>query len=215
MHDRYAESWYRNVTFVKKTTVTLTSGTQVVQTWYQAGQLPGKLRVDTDLKSRAGILYRDDSTYNFAAGKLVKADTGTNELQLLGFDAYVQSSSRTDARLRRLGFDLTKFHESVWRGVPVYVIGASRGDTTSKQFWVDRDRMLIVRLIENTRQGRADFRFNSYVQSGGGWFATEVEQYVNGKRRLLEEYSQIRTNVVLSDALFDPAKWATVPHWIP
>jgi hypothetical protein len=74
---------------------------------------------------------------------------------------------------------------------------------------------LIVRLLENTRQGRADFRFNDYTAIGGGWIATEVEQYVNGKRRLLEQYSQIRTNIALTDALFDPRKWATAPPWTP
>jgi hypothetical protein len=215
MENRYGTSWYRNVTFLKKTTVTLSSGTQVVQTWYQAIQLPGKLRIDTDLKSKAGVLYSADSTYTFAGGKLVKADTGSNELLLLGFDLYAQPASRSEARLRRLGFDLTKFHEGTWRGVPVYVVGASRGDTTSKQFWVDRERMVVVRLLENTRQGRSDYRFNSVVQSGGGWIATEVEQYVNGKRRLLEENSQIHTNGFLSEATFDPSKWATAPRWMP
>ena len=213
MHDRYASTWYRNLTFVQKTTVTLSSGTQVVQTWYESGQLPGRLRIDTDLASKGGVLYANDSTYNFAGGRLVSADTGLNELLVLGFDVYAQSPARTESTLRRLGFDLTRFHEGVWRGVPVYVVGAARGDTTTRQFWVDRDRLLCVRLLENTRQGRTDFRFNNYGLFGGGWVATEVEQYVNGKRRLLQQYSQIRTNVSLSDALFDPRRWATAPHW--
>ena len=215
MHDRYASTWYRNLTFVQKTTVGLTSGGTLVQTWYEAGQMPGRLRIDTDLASKGGVLYANDSTYTFAGGKLVKADTGFNELLVLGFDVYAQPAARTEVILRRLGFDLSRFHEATWRGVPVYVVGAARGDTTSKQFWVERDRLLFVRLLENTRQGRADFRFNSYTQFGGGWVAAEVEQYVNGKRRLLEQYSQIHTNVALPDALFDPRKWATTPHWAP
>jgi hypothetical protein len=215
MHQRYSATWYRNLTFVQTTTLVLSSGGQVVQTWYEAGQMPGRLRIDTDLRSKGGVLYVDDSTYNFASGKLVKADTGINELLLLSFDIYAQDPSRTESHLRRSGFDLTRFHEEVWHGMPVYVVGAARGDTTSKQFWVDRDRLLFVRLVENTRQGRADFRISGYVQAGGGWVGTEVEQYVNGKRRLLQQYSQIRTNVTLSDALFDPVKWATAAHWVP
>jgi hypothetical protein len=151
MHDRYASTWYRNLTFVQKTTVSLSSGGQVVQTWYEAGQMPGRLRIDTDLASKGGVLYVGDSTYNFAGGKLVKADTGINELFVLGFDLYAQSPARSDAILRRLGFDLTRFHEAVWHGMPVFVVGALRGDTTSKQFWVDRERLLFVRLLENTR----------------------------------------------------------------
>src|SRR5690349_16162414 len=41
IHDRYAATAPRNVTFVQKTTVTLSSGSQIVQTWYAAGELPG------------------------------------------------------------------------------------------------------------------------------------------------------------------------------
>src|SRR5205085_2786322 len=172
--ERYADTWYRNLTFVQKTTVTLTSGGQVVQTWYEAGQMPGRLRIDTDLPSKGGVLYAGDSTYRFTNGKLVSADTGTNELLVLGFDLYAQPPARSEAVLRHLGFDLARFHEATWHGVPVYVVGAARGDTTSKQFWVDRDKLLFVRLLENTRQGRADFRFNNYVQAAGGWVAAEV-----------------------------------------
>jgi len=215
MHDRHAPTWYHSVTFVQKTTVSLSSGGQVVQTWYEAGQLPGHFRIDTDPSSKAGVLYSGDSTYNFAGGKLVKADMELNELLVLGFDVYAQDPERTEAALRGRGFDLARFHEGTWRGMPIYVVGAARGDTTSKQFWVDRDRLLLVRLLENTRQGRSDYRLNEYAAIGGGWIATEVEQYVNGKRRLLEQNSHLRTNIALSDALFNPRKWATVPLWTP
>jgi hypothetical protein len=215
MHDRYAPGWFSDITFVQKTTVSLTSGSQVVQTWYGAGRLPGHWRTDTDLASKGGLLHVGDSTYQFSNGKLVKADTGTNEILLLNFDLDAQSQAGAEALLRRLGLDLTRFHEGVWRGVPVYVLGAVRGDTMSKQLWIDREHLLPIRFLENTRQGHADVRFNKHVQVGGGWIATEIEQYVNGKRRLLEQYSQIRTNVPLSDALFDPHRWATAPHWTP
>ena len=215
MHGRYAPVWYRSLTFVQKTTVSLSSGGQVVQTWYEAGQIPGRLRIDTDLRSKGGILYVNDSTYTFAGGKLVSAETGVNELYVLGFDVYVQPPARTETVLRRLGFNLARFHEGTWRGVPVYVVGAARGDTITKQFWIDRERLLPVRLLENTPQGRADFRFNNYVQAGGGWIPSEVEQYVNGKRRLLQQYSQVRTNITLPDALFDPRRWATAAPWAP
>ena len=211
--DRYLPNWYRSLTFTQKTTLGLPSGGQLVQTYYQAGVIPGRLRIDTDLQSKTGLLFVRDSIYNFTGGKLVRADTGLNELFVLGFDLYAQTPARSEVLLRRLGFDLNRFHESTWRGKQVYVVGASRGDTTSKQFWVERERLLVVRTIGSTRRGRADTRFNEYVQHGGGWVATEVEQFVNGKRTILQELSAIRTGVTLPDALFDPAKWASAPHW--
>jgi hypothetical protein len=214
MRDRYEGKWYRNLTFVQKTVVGLASGTQLPpQTWHEAGILPGRLRIDTDLASKSGVLYAGDSVYRFTNGKLVRADTGTNELLVLGFDVYAQSAARTETVLRRSRFDLSKFHEGTWQGKPVYIVGAARGDSTSKQFWIEKERLLFVRLLMNTAQGRTEFRFNKYVPAGSGWIAMEVEQYVNGKRRLHEEYSNVRTNVTLSPAVFDPAQWATAPHW--
>jgi hypothetical protein len=212
MHARYPE-WYHSVTFIQKTTLVSPSGGEIHQTWYEAGELPGHLRIDTDLASKSGTLFARDSIFSFSQGKLVSSEARLNELLVLGFDAYVQSGDRTDAQLRKLGFDLTRFHESTWQGKPVYVVGALRGDTTSKQFWVDRSDLLFVRLLERGPQGRVDIRFNNYQRAGGGWIATEVVQFVNGSRRLLEQYSDVRTNVVLSDALFGPAQWATVRHW--
>jgi len=128
---------------------------------------------------------------------------------------FSQPATKSEAMLRRMGIDASRFHEGSWRGAAVYVVGAVRGDTSSKQVWVERDRLIPVRLLENTRQGRTDFRFNEYTQAGGQWAPGEIEQYVNGKRRLVERLTQVRTNVSLPDALFDPKRWSSTPHWTP
>ena len=155
------------MSFVQKITVILSSGSQIAQTWYTVGELPGRWRVDTDQSSKNGSLYLGDSTYQFAGGKLAKADTGINEILAVAFDVFAQPAAKSEAMLRRLGIDGTKMHESNWRGAVVYVVGAARGDTIAKQIWVERDRLMPVRLLENTRQGRADFRFNNYTQADG------------------------------------------------
>ena len=213
MHARYAPSWFKTLTYVQKTTLLLPSGGELVQTWYGALSLPGHMRVDTDRKSRSGVLYAGDSVFTFASGKRTSADSRLNDLLVLPFDAYTQPASRTQTELRRLGYDLSKFHEGVWQGRPVYVVGALRGDTTSDQFWLDRERLVVIRVIGSGRQGRTDTRLTNYVQTGGGWVATEVAQLVNGRRRILEVYSDLRTNVALSDDLFDPRTWSSAAHW--
>jgi len=213
MHDRYASSWYHTVTFTQKTTVALPSGGNLVQTWYEAAQLPGRLRIDTDLGSKGGVLYARDSIFTFAGGRLVHADTGTNELLVLGFDVYTQPVARSEAVLRHLGFDLGVFHHGTWNGREVYVVGAVRGDTVSKQFWIDADRLLFVRLLGRSRQGYSDVQFEEYAPAGGGWIADQVAQYVNGKRRLLEQYSGVQTDVSLPAGLFDPKQWA-ITSWV-
>lgn len=212
MRERYG-AWYHTLTFVQRTTLVTPSGGELNQTWYEALELPGRLRIDTDLHSKSGTLFAHDSIFTFSSGKLVRADTGLNELLVLGFDAYTQSSTRTEAQLRGLGFDLGRFHEGTWEGRPVFIVGASAGDTTTKQFWVDKQRLLFVRLLSNDRQGHVDIRFNKYQPIGDGWVAAEVLQLVNGRRRLLEEYSDIHANVPLSAALFDPGEWSVAPRW--
>jgi hypothetical protein len=212
MHDRYPD-WYRTLTFKQKTTLVAPSGGEIHQTWYEAASLPGRLRIDSDLASKSGTLFTRDSIFVFSQGKQVSAQAGLNELLVLGFDAYRQSTARTDAQLRSLGFDLERFHDDVWQGKPVFVVGALRGDTASKQFWIDKATLLFVRVLEHGGQGRVDIRFNKYQRAGDGWVATEVVQLVNGTRRLLEEYTDVRADVPLSDAMFEPKQWAKVRHW--
>lgn len=207
MHSRYIGRWYKTLVFTQTTRITLSSGSEVTQTWREFAAFPGRLRIETDTVSRNGVLYARDSVFTFASGKLVRADTGYNELLVLGFDVYAQPVSRTRSILERKGFDFSKFHETTWQGRPVYVAGAAPGDTMSRQFWVDRERLLLVRLVQRSPQGRQDIRFEDYVPSGDGWLAKRVVQYVNGKVRLRETYVNASTDVTLSPALFDPRQW--------
>src|SRR6266851_5901162 len=46
MHDRYAKSWYANLTFTQKSTTYNADGTNKVETWHEALSLPAKLRID-------------------------------------------------------------------------------------------------------------------------------------------------------------------------
>ena len=219
MHDRYASTWYKNLTFVQQTTNWRPpGGTSTTKTWWEAGMIPGRLRIDTDSISKGdGVIFRADSVYSFAGGKQVGASAGVNELLVLGFDVYGQPVSRTLDVLKTRGFDVTKVHEGTWQGEPVWIVGALAGDTTSKQFWISRDRLIFLRLLQSatTPNGSryVDLRFDKYVKHGGGWVAEEVWQYVDGKPALHEEYSQVRVDVPLDEGIFDPARFSTAQHW--
>lgn len=217
MHGRYAGKWYRTLTFRQTTTIYRPGGGELVQTWHEALRVPGVLRIDTDTLG-SGVLFSGDSVFRFANGRLVRADTGRNELLVLGFDVYGQSAERTERVLRALGFDLSKFHETTWAGKPVYVVGALAGDTTSKQFWVTRDDLLFVRMLqEQTRGGtrfHQDVRFEKYERAGDGWVATEVVSLTNGRRTLTEQYADVRTDVPLSDDVFEARHWSATRHWM-
>ena len=174
MYGRYATSWYHTLTFVQKSTYLKPDGTELrSETWYEALSMPAKLRIDRgDPKDGNGSLYSGDSVYTFNAGKQTRASAQRNALLILGFDVYTQPVARSVDVLKQEGFDLAKFHRDSWQGQSVYVVGALAGDTLSKQFWVDTDNLLFVRLLQPNAQRTVvqDIRFTKYVKQGAaGW----------------------------------------------
>lgn len=216
MHDRYAASWYRTLTFSQTTTLTLPDG-PLSQQWLEAGKFPGRLRIDTDTAHRGGVIYSGDSVYRFADGKLQGARADMNELLILGFDVYTQPVDRTVAILRARGIDLSKVSKGTFNDRPVFIVGATGGDTTAKQFWVDADRLLFVRLLEtvstNSGPRRFDYRFLHYVPYGDAWVSEEVVGLRDGKPSLHEVYANVRVNVPLDDATFDPTQYGKFTPW--
>ena len=212
MHDRYAGKWFTTLTFVQKNTRYLADGRTDTSTWSEALSLPGRLRIDVEPRANGnGNIYRDDTVYVFSNGRLVRQARAPHPLLLLGFDVYFIPVERTIATLRELGFDLARMHEATWQGRPAYVVGASPGDSRARQFWIDRDRLLFVRMLEPSRRDTtrtAEIRFNRYYEVDGGWLAPEVEFLIDGRRDFLEVYTEIKTNVPVADSLFDPSKWS-------
>src|SRR6476646_3458482 len=134
MRERYAGKWYRTLTFRQQTSRLLPNNTWKVETWYEALELPGRLRIDFDPVSGGnGVLYARDSQFVAANGRLVRAEPGINDLLLLGFDVYANPLARTDSLLRRQGFDLARVHEDTLEGRRMLVVGANAGETRRKQ----------------------------------------------------------------------------------
>jgi hypothetical protein len=213
MRDRYAGKWYRTLTFVQKTT--LPDGK--VETWYEALELPGKLRIDiAPLDSMNTILFRNDSMYRFERGKLKDSKPLVHPLMVLGFDVYGAPVLETVRKLRGLNFDLSKLHQTTWQERPTYVVGAEPGDTLSPQFWIDVERLYFVRSLEPSKENPSvinDTRFEKYIPLAGGWLEMEVLFLSNGQQRVKEEYTRPKANVKLDPAIFDPRAWKA-PGWI-
>jgi hypothetical protein len=213
MRERYAGKWYRTLTFTQKTT--LPDGK--VEIWYEALELPGKLRIDVaPLDSGKTLLFRNDSLYVFEQKKLKASQPLIHPLMVLGFDVYQSPVAETVRKLRDLKFDLSKVHETTWKGRPTYVVGALPQDTTSPQFWIDAERLYFVRSLEPSKKDASVINetvFDKYVPLDGGWVELEVLFLANGKQQVKEEYSNTRANVKLDPAIFDPRRW-TAPGWI-
>lgn len=85
----------------------------------------------------------------------------------------------------------------------------------SKQFWIEKKRLLFVRLIQPDRTdatNTAESRSADYRQLPVGLVAARVEFFVDGKNVFSEEYSEILANPKLDPAFFDPKQYAS-QHW--
>lgn len=219
MHDAYAGTWYRTVTFVQ--TSTFPEGR--VETWHEALALPGRLRIDVaPIENGNATIFRNDSVYAFEKGQRERAAALIHPLLLLGFDVYHAPVEETIAKVNSLHIDLSKLHTSTWQGRPVWVIGAEPGDTTATQFWVDGERLVFVRMLEKRPPAAGapeavpaliDTRFNDYQRLAGGWIAPEVVFIVNGRVRLRETYADIRADMDLPAGLFDADEYRK-PGWV-
>ncbi len=211
MHDKYASTWYNTLTFTQKTTLRTPADTMAIETWREKAMVPGKLRIDMERKKGdLTIIFAHDSTYIVYPDSIAR-HAGGNYLLTIGFDVYRQPVDQTVSSLHAEKYSMAPVHEDTWEGRPVYVIGAAAGDTTSRQIWIDKDRLLFVRALgpaagkDSTKTN--DTRFENYVEMpSGGWLSERVEFYRDGKLRQQEEYSDAQTNVALDSALFVPSR---------
>lgn len=210
MHDRYAGNWYHTLSFVQQNTATAPDGRTEHSVWKEYAALPGRLRIDFQPPdSAAGVLFVRDSQFAFSHGRVTSATAFIHPLMVLGFDVYFDAPEQTALKLERLGFDLATVREDTWDGRPVYVVGAKAGDLHTRQFWVDRERLVFVRMLEPGQRDStrtSDIRFNRYRTVGAAWLSAEVAFLVDGKERWLEQYSEIETDRALADSLFDPRR---------
>jgi len=219
MHDAYAGKWYRTLTFVQKTTINRPGQPQRIQTWYESLLSPDRLRIDFgDPAEGNGVIYTADSVYVVRAGKQARAAADGNPFLPFVAGVYTQPLETTLRQIAPYHFDLTRVRQDTWQARPVYVVGTtSAADTTSPQFWVDRDRLVAVRMIlplsPQPNAPPMDIRLDDYVEVSGGWLATRVAMLSNGAPVQTEEYSDWKGNVPLAPEFFDASKWSVVPHW--
>jgi len=216
MHERYQKTWYQTVTFTQKSTTYNADGTSSAETWYEAASVPAKLRIDIGPASDGkGYVLVDGNVSIVKDNKIVAAQRSVNMLLVLGFDVYRQDPETTVKVVKGEGYDLSKLREDAWDGKAAYVVGADKGDEKSRQFWVAKDTMLFVREIEPAREDATklhDIRFIHYQPLAGAWIAAGVEVYSDGRKVFSEDYSEIRANVRLAPAMWDPQQFSTT-HW--
>ena len=215
MHAAYAGRWFRTLVFVQRTHFPNADGTVREETWLEALAAPSRLRIDiAPLDSGRGMLFTADSTYRMQGGRVARAVARPNPFLPFVAAPYTQPPAVTLAQIAREGYDTTRMYASEWRGRPAYVVGALAGDSLTPQFWVDRDRLVVVRMrLPSATGSRPDIHLDGWQQFGASWIATDIDIVVDGRSVQRETYSDVQVDVALDPALFDTAQWAKARHW--
>jgi hypothetical protein len=213
MARRYTGKWYQSLTYTLNNTTYLSGGRERKSQWLAAVSLPGKMRIDYEpFDSHSGVLYTGGKVYVFIEGRRQSLQDGLNASLVLTGDIYTQAVATTVRALDSLGFSLARFRRDTLQGRTVWVVGAATPtDLTTNQFWIDADRLLLVRIIQTEKQGTrtttTDTRFDKYADEGGIPVAHEIRLTRNGQLSFKEEYAAVKVNPTLAPAVFDPAKW--------
>lgn len=212
-YKRYHGKFNSNITFIQINTYYKEDGTTTITTSFEAFHYPGNYRLDIGPEiNQDGQIVRNDTTYEFKAGKLTKKYAQGYDILLLTGDIFFLPPAASLKKLKDMGFNVLEFREDKWKNEPVYVIGAKKDDLTTAQFWIDKDDLYLVRIIHPTKEGVLDEQFLEHELVGKAWVESEVQIFLNGKKIRKERYTEVKADNYIHKDLFDPSKWGTV-HW--
>ncbi|MBS1526837.1 MAG: hypothetical protein JST19_14375 [Bacteroidetes bacterium] len=206
MYARYHGKWHSNLSFNQTTERYKNDSLVKSQIWYEHILYPDKLRIDFDsLKSGNGVLFRGDSTYVISKHKLARSLKGENELIFFLGGMYFVPFDQVLAHFKALNYDLSKFHEDIWKGKPVYVIGANNADEEVNQLWIDKEKLVAIRFIKYDASTKEEGTMEEQIALKGGWSETYCKFYINDKLLQVEKYHDIVAGGPVDKSLFEPS----------
>lgn len=218
MYDLHADSWYENLTFIQSTIEYPPGADPDTTLWWEGIRIPGELRIDIGgPRTGSGMVFRNDSLFMIQENTVAGSGPTMHPLLILGFDVYGQPVEQTIAKLDTIGFNMDAMHSTTWQDRDVWVVGTDEtGDTTAPQFWIDKERMVFVRMTQRVGPELAhlqEVRFDGYEPLGDGWIAPEVRFYLDSTLTMVELYDSIQTGVSFADGFFNPHQYGRTSHW--
>lgn len=214
MYRTYAGNWCNTLTFVQRTENYQNDSLTKISTWYETIAYPGQFRIDFgDPAKGNATLFLGDSVFTFRKGALLRKDYRVNDLIFLLGGLYFHPLKKVKSLFKEFGFDLSKGYESTWKGKAVYVIGATPGDEKSNQLWIEKERLVLLRMIKYENGQKEEGIFEDHIRTGKGWTETKIAFYLDDKLFQLEYYNDVKANVPITDGHFDPALFGKVNHW--
>ena len=213
MHDHYAATWYHTLTFEQESITHKPDGTKSTELWQEAMLSPGRLRIDMGDPGPAKVLCSSTGASTCIATESLSEELDRlNPLLVLGFDVYRQPGRNHHGAVKSSSFRYLGHARTGMEWTMFFVVGAKPGDLHSAQFWIDKEHLYFVRMLQPDEKDSTktqEFRFDEYRQvQGGGWLAEHVSMYSDGKLVFEEKYSKVRINPGLSKDLFDPQRFS-------
>ncbi|MBL7933192.1 MAG: hypothetical protein JNL60_14905 [Bacteroidia bacterium] len=194
MHKRYYKAPCKIYSFSQRNTHYKADTVSGHSEWHEVIEFPDKFRIDFGNKSDGNfVVFKNDSVFNYKAGKQVKLRADSNTLLLLLGGMYYRPLEDVFARVKIQGYDLNILSSQVWNGEEVFVIGAKENDLSRNQFWVNKKTLRVLRIIEARGENdKMDMRFEAHQDWCKGYVETKVSFRRNGKLEQVEEYYDIK-----------------------
>jgi len=204
IHQVYAGKWYKSFQF-KQTTERYRNDSLISsQLWTEHIQFPENFRIDFgDVDSGNAVTFKNDSSYIFRNGKLMRTSYYPNDLLFLLGGIYFYPLDTAIAKFQSFGFDINKFHVTNYEGKKVYVIGADKDGEETNQAWFDSQHFNLVRMIKYENKHKEDALLQKHVKLDGGFSETLVKFYLDDKLLQVEKYFDLKANVAMDPKLFD------------
>ncbi|HTA62550.1 MAG TPA: hypothetical protein VK835_08840 [Bacteroidia bacterium] len=201
MHKKYYHNYCKTVQFEQKTIRYKDGVITDTAYWYEWISYPDKFRIDIGTKFGGnGVIFKNDSAYNYKKHKLVKTRPDANDLLLLLGGMYFRKFEDVAARLKKAGYDLSKIKTDTLNKVSCFIIGAEG----SFQIWVDKKDSKVVGLkTKLTETDWLEIQFDAFQKSCKGFNETKVTANKNGKLEQVEEYQNIKTEIIIPDSIFN------------
>ena len=186
MHAKHKDGPCKSYTFSQKNTHYKADTVSGHSVWHEAVEFPDKFSIHFGEKSAGNyVVFKNDSAFNYKSGKLVKQRKDENTLLLVLGGMYYRTFEDALLRLEKAGYKMNVLSSAYWMNNPVYVIGASKGDSLSNQIWVDQTSLRVLRIIEKINEKDVmDMRFESHQD----WCKGYVETKVSFRRKRVVEF---------------------------
>jgi len=205
MQNIYYGKWYQKIAFEQNSYFYKNDSIYKKQVWCEAYQFPGNLAIKFDsITSGSGYLFSKDTFSVFSSGELMSQRRWIHDLVVLSMDIYSQEVNKTVEQLKELGYDLNKMHSNTWNGKEVFVVGANKGDTLSTQFWIEKERLLLLRTLTMENGIYKEVIFDDYTKFNDSWIEQTVIFKYDTKIVMKEEYFNIREAKGINTMNFNP-----------